>query len=237
MKIDLKRTINLIPFFFSFLIIMIAILSWLGSIWNLFGEGCRNLIDGDGLRWFVANFMKNIKQAPWEYIFLITLTISVVKEAEILEFYKKTMSLKRKRAYMIVIALTVIVLALVIIVNLLPGNILLTAFGRYGNSPLQNGLIPLLALFLVFVSLVFGYTSGRFYGFEDMSKALSALMAKITDYLVTLIVAAQLAAVVEFAFGDLPLWQNNAALINALLHCLLFYLPWGLHVICAYRRI
>lgn len=215
------------------MIILTAILSWLGSI---YGWGCRNLIDEDGLRWFVAHFMDNIIKGPIEYILLFDITIGTVVESEIFNFRRKKIYLKQKRAYMIVMVICLLILTSVFIMNILPGNLLLTAFGQFHNSPLQKGLIPLIALFFILMALVFGYASGRFSNFQDMSKAMTSVIVRTADYFTTFIIAAQLFAILDFTMVDSLGWTNDSSFIKYSCYFILFYCTWFFHLTAAYKK-
>lgn len=195
------------------------------------------MISGDGLRWFVANFMDNIRFSPWDYILMLSLTVSVVKESEIFSFRNKIISLKQKRAYYIVGILLAIIASLVIVCTILPGNVLLSAFGTFNNSPLQHGLFPIISIFIIVISLVFGFSTGRFASLEEMVRALVALLVNIASYFVSFLVASQLCAIIKFAFLNNDFTEGNGYfLYYFLLSIVLFYIPWLLHVIFAFRK-
>lgn len=199
----------------------------------MYGWGCKNLTSGDGLRWFVSNFMNNIRQSPWDYILMLSVTVSIFKESEIVNFRNKKIYLKQKRAYFLVGILLTVISALIIIFNILPGNVLLNAFGTFENSPLQNGLFPIISIVIIIISLVYGYASGRFSGLDEMIRALVALLANISAFFVTFIIASQLFAIIKYSFLNLDM-ANGVYII--LLYAILYYLPWLLHVVYAYRK-
>ncbi len=229
---DMKKIINIIPVVFALAIIIITVISWIA---NVYDWRMNNLITQDGFRWFVANFMNNIKNAPWEYVILISCTVSIVAESEILNLKKKKIYLKQKRAYMVVAMLAMVFMAIAITLYLLPGNMLMTAFGTFRNSPLQHGIIPIILMSVIALAVTFGYASGRFVNFEDMMKAMVKLIVNIAEYFITFIIAAQLFAVIDYVATEAYEWNDSDSICRIFAHVSLFWIPWIIHVINAYR--
>lgn len=203
----------------------------------MYGWGCKNLMSGDGLRWFVSDFMDNIRHSPWDYILMLSISISILKESEIFNFRNKKIYLKQKKAYFLVGLLIAIIAALIIICYFLPGNVLLNAFGSFKNSPLQHGLFPIIAIIIIILSLVYGYASGRFTGLDEIIRALVVLLMNISAYFVTFIIASQLYAIVLYSFFNTDMTGgSNSSVYCLLIAGCLFYIPWLLHVIYAYRK-
>lgn len=230
---DIKKWIYAFPVIFSLAIIVVTVISWLGSV---YGWQMNNLISENGLRWFIANFMLNIKQAPWEYIILSSCTISIVKESDILNFKRKQIFLKQKRAYMFTVMTAVAIVIFIMAFMFMSGNMVLSAFGTFNNSPLQNGLVPIVLFFVILLSITFGYASGRFANFEEMVKAGVNLIANIAGYFVTFIIAAQLFAILNYVLFDAHVWNDKMMMIYYVVAFIIFWLPWIVHVFYAYKK-
>ena len=232
MKINFKKSLFAFPAIFALAIIVITIVSWLG---NIYDWQTNNLISANGLRWFVSNFMDNIKKGPWEYIILISFTISAIKESDILNLERNKIYLKQKRAYMFTILMGIIILFIMAALLFMSGNLLLNAFGDFGYSPLQKGIIPIVLLSVILLSCTFGYASGRFANFEETINAMVRLLADIAAYFVTFLVASQLFAITDYVLEDVPAWNDDNAFYHVVCF-LVFWLPWILHVVYAYKR-
>ena len=230
---DIKKWIYAFPVIFSLAIIVITVISWLGSV---YGWQMNNLISENGLRWFIAYFMLNIKQAPWEYIILFSCTISIVKESDILNLKRKQIFLKQKRAYMFTVMMAGAIIIFMTVFMLMSGNMVLSAFGTFNNSPLQNGLVPIFLFFIILLSITFGYASGRFANFEEMIKASVNLIANIAGYFVTFIIAAQLFAIINYVLFDAQPWTDRMTTIYYTVAFIVFWIPWILHVFYAYKK-
>ena len=101
---------------------------------------------------------------------------------------------------MLVAVVLAVIAALALILYLLPGNTLLSAFGTFSNSALQRGLFPIIAVLLYLLSLIYAFAIGRFNDMEDVVKATVNITVRIPGYFITLFVASQLIAVILYSF-------------------------------------
>ena len=164
------------------LFFLCAVISWIG---NVYGWQCRNVLSGEGVRWLVAMIMDNFNRSPWDYVVLSTATVSVISESGIITGFNKQKYLRQKRAYMLVLLILFLIAICVMIFTLLPGNVLMSAFGTFQNSAMQKGLFPMLAIAFYVIAVVYGYV---------------ALPAKIAQYFITMFVASQFLSLLLFAF-------------------------------------
>ena len=179
------------------LFFLCAVISWIG---NVYGWQCRNVLSGEGVRWLVAMIMDNFNRSPWDYVVLSTATVSVISESGIITGFNKQKYLRQKRAYMLVLLILFLIAICVMIFTLLPGNVLMSAFGTLQNSAMQKGLFPMLAIAFYVIAVVYGYATGRFYNVDDIFRATVALPAKIAQYFITMFVASQFLSLLLFAF-------------------------------------
>ena len=158
------------------------------------------MLSGEGLRWLVSMIMDNFNRAPWGYVVLSTATVSVIAESGIITGFNKQKYLRQKRAYMLVLLILFLIAICVMVFTLLPGNVLMSAFGTFQNSAMQKGLFPMLAIAFYVIAVVYGYATGRFYNVDDIFRATVALPAKIAQYFITMFVASQFLSLLLFAF-------------------------------------
>lgn len=119
--------------------------------------------------------------------------------------------------------------AIAIVLSLLPGNVLLSAFGTFNNSALQRGLFPIIAIILYVLSLIYAFAIGRFNSVSDVIQATVSLPVKIADYFITLFVASQFIAVILYAFFlDFTPSQSLPAVVIVLAACL-YGIPLLIH--------
>ena len=136
-----NRIVNWMPIGLLGLILLHAIISWIG---NIYGWGLNNLFSQAGIRWTVANFIPNISQAPFAEIMLGLVAIGVATESGIFSAFGKNASLKQQRA----LSLAMLVLVLLVIIQasmvLIPNAILLSPFGTIADSPFSQGFYGIL---------------------------------------------------------------------------------------------
>lgn len=215
----MSKFFKYIPVALCLLIIAVAVISWIGAA---YGWGCRSVLSQQGIRWAVANIVDNIMRAPWAMVAIITTTVGIVCESRIIQEVNDRKSLRVKRAYMIVAVMIIILIAIVAVLYLLPGNTLLSAFGTFNHSPLQRGLIPLIAIVIDIIAVVFGYASGQFTSLEDVYKAFVSLPINIAQVIIIMLIAPQLIAECQYVFHDFFLQHPNA---NFILRITLYYIP------------
>lgn len=178
--------------------------------------------------------MDNFNRSPWDYVVLSTATVSVIAESGIITGFNKQKYLRQKRAYMLVLLILFLIAICVMIFTLLPGNVLMSAFGTFQNSAMQKGLFPMLAIAFYVIAVVYGYATGRFYNVDDIFRATVALPAKIAQYFITMFVASQFLSLLLFAFCldytpgmDYPLTVLCLAVglyvVPLLCHCVMAY--------------
>ena len=193
----MRRFLNILPVILLLLILLVAVVSWIG---NVYGWNCRNILSGEGMRWAVDMIMENFSWAPWNYVVLGTATLSMVNESGIISGFSKQKYLRQRRAYALVGVVLGLMAMIVILLSLLPGNTLLSAFGTFSHSALQRGLFPLISIALFVLSLIYAFAIGRFNSIDDVVKATVNLPVRIAGYFITMFVASQLISVLLYAF-------------------------------------
>ena len=213
-----NRIVNWMPIGLLGLILLHAIISWIG---NIYGWGLNNLFSQAGIRWTVANFIPNISQAPFAEIMLGLIAIGVATESGIFSAFGKNASLKQQRA----LSLAMLVLVLLVIIQasmvLIPNAILLSPFGTIADSPFSQGFYGILCVTVIIVSNVYGLSSGRFFSLNDTIKAHVSLMTKcLPCFLSTILTAVLMGAV---AYSHL---MDVFSLTFALFSWVLYLLPF-----------
>ena len=193
----MRRLLNILPLVLLLLIVIVAVISWIA---NVYGANCRNILSSEGMRWTVEMIMDNFNRSPWTYIVVGLASLSMIVESGIISGFSKQKYLRQRRAYMLVAVVMAVIAALALILYLLPGNSLLSAFGTFNNSALQRGFFPIIAVLLYMLSLIYAFAIGRFNDIEDVIKATVNITVRIPGYFITLFVASQLIAVILYSF-------------------------------------
>lgn len=185
------------------------------------------------MRWFVATIMYNFRLAPWHYVVMAAAALSMVIESGIISGFSKQKYLRQKRAYMLVATALALFVAFAVFLSLIPGNILLSAFGTFSNSALQRGLFPIIAFVLYLLSIIYAYSIGRFNAISDVVKATVSLPVRIADYFITMFVTSQLLAMILHAFFIDFIPGQKWPIPVVILAILLYGIPLVLHCVIA----
>lgn len=198
-----------IPFTLIYLLLlfMVAIGSWVGSVYTLGSEDAVvNLLGDAGVRWMVRHCVTHIAAAPIAEVLLVLLMIGAVKQSGLLECVQllvreKTLSvLSQRQSY--ALRLSSIVLGVVLVVVLLgivpPWGKLLSVMGGVIGGPLSSGWLFVLFLLVCIPCLCYGWLNGVWRTEREVLRAITCEVSRCTGYFVTLIVAAQLVAAVQY---------------------------------------
>ena len=228
----MKRLLNTWPLAILISICVLSVLSWIG---NVYGWNCRNVLSADGLRWVMARFMIHLDASPWGYVIMLTSAVSVIRESAVISGLTGQKNLKQKRAYMLVSIVLIALLSLVILLSLLPGNIFMSAFGTFRNSALERGAFAILTLVVYAISVIYGYATGRFFNLSDIYKATVSLTQHIATYFITLFLTSQLVAFMTYIFFTNFHSGLDRPLSVVIISFCLYWIPWLLHVVDAYK--
>lgn len=203
---------------FATLLIALPLLSFLSWIGSVYGWGTRSLYSAEGLRWFVANALPNLRKAPLTEALLMSVCLGLLAESNILKGCKDALSrhgrrtsLKQRRALQITLLAAILYVAVVLSLTLIPPYTLLNAFGSYHGSALSHGIPFLLLTLCACVGVVYGGLSGHFVTFGDILRGGIAWPTRLAAYYVAMLPAAEFLACLAYVFPDLPsthpLWE------------------------------
>lgn len=216
-----------LPLLYSAITVLIVIVSWLGSY---YGFDIRNILSAEGLRWFVENMIPNMALSPLSEIVFLLMAISVVAESGLLKVFKGKMSPKQRRALQLTCALLLVYCLSLIALAFFSSSILLSALGTITGSPLSRGAFGLVVISLLLIGNFYGFVSGRLVTVNDFVQAHCELMRRISPFFVTVVIASQLVAVADYAFG------NNSPVEPGLLSFIIYYVPLFLYLVFCGKR-
>lgn len=202
----------------SLLVLMLA--SWIVSIYV---DGVNGLLSANGIRWMVAHISSNFSTLPFAQIILGLIGVSVLLESELLSAFRKHTSLKQKHALRITIVSGIVILCLFSCLLFLPDAVLLSCFGNIEDSPFTEGLYGLIVLFVVLVSNIYGFTSGKFVTLYDVFTAHAVYLRKTASSFIILFLASQFVECLDYT--DILLYMGNEQTTLLVLKCCLYYIP------------
>ncbi len=198
--------------------IVLAFFSWIGSIYGL---DVQNLLSAEGVRWGVSHLTANFKQVPFADLLLMLLTISMLVESGLFIVFRKRTSLKQRRALQLSTLLLAMGVLLLLLAAFVPHSILLSCWGTYQGSAIQQGLYPLLMLLVMLVAAFYGYLSGTFSSLTDVLRGATRLPALMAPSLPVLFVSSQLMGSINYVFADLA----DHSVTQCILYFIFFWLP------------
>jgi len=184
-----SRIVNWMPIALLCLILLHAIISWIGDI---YGWGLNNLFSQAGIRWTVTYFIPNISCAPFAEVLSALIAMSVLTESGIFSAFTKKASLKQQRALSLAMAVLVIIVVVLACMVLLPNAVLLSPFGTLTDSPFSEGLFGLLCVTVIIMGNVYGLSSGRFFNLADTIKAHVSLVTPFLPCFLSMMLTAVL---------------------------------------------
>lgn len=221
-----KILFHQLPFLLLLAIPAVAIWSWVSSLY--IDESVRSLLNSDGIRWSVSNILKNLECIPLATICSLLMCAGVLCESGLLRtvatmiiernWQEGSVSLKQKRALMLTLGFVEFVAAIFILQYMFRGSLLLSAFGTYEESALSRGWLGMLVIFIISVSNMFGYASGKFVSVIDFINAHTYFIRKCSGYFIVVFIAAELIACIKYT----GLLDDDAVTV---LSYILFYVP------------
>lgn len=207
-------------------LLLLSLLSWIG---NVYDWGLQSLYSAEGLRWLVSNALPNLRQAPLTETLLVSICLGVLVESglpfmlwKILRQRHTHPTLKQQRALQFTLLTSLLLLATLAVLTLIPPYILLSAFGTFTHSPLAQGAPILLLLLCASIGIVYGGLSGRFLSFSDVLRACTHWPTLLARCYATMLLAAELLACIAFVWPSIHLHR----LLWTTLQILLYTLPF-----------
>lgn len=185
------------------LIAALVLFSWVGSAYALplpDGGILPNVLSGEGVRWLVRHSIDNISAAPFVEVLLVLIAVGALRSSGMLDamIHRERYTARRDR-YALRTALVVLVIGVcVVLVSIAPGGNLLGVTGHIAGGPFSTGWLFLLTLVVSLPSIVYGWMSGHCRGERELFAGLASEVVSYAGYFVTLVVASQLVAIMQY---------------------------------------
>lgn len=223
----INKLVRHLPIVWLMILVGLCLVSWVGSIYDW---GMNNLLSAKGVRWFFSNFIINFQQSPIATFLFILMALGVVVESDVLSLFFRSkratsMSIKQRRAMQIMIVVLVLQCVLWAVFILLPSAPLLSPYGTFQDSPLQQGLLPIICITLSVTAASYGYASSRFASIGEIIAASSSVVRHLSSFWFLIFVSSQIIACLQFSVPE------QAEQYNLILQLLLYYLPLILYLL------
>lgn len=185
------------------LIAIVVLFSWVGSAYTLplpDGGVLPNLLSGEGMRWFVRHSVDNIAAAPLVEVLLVLISASALHSSGLFDamIHRERHTARRDRHALRIALVVLVICACVVLWGITPGGNLLGVTGHIAGGPFSTGWLFLLTLVVSLPSIVYGWMSGNWHGKREVFAGLSSKIASYAGYFVTLMLASQLVAIVQY---------------------------------------
>ena len=179
--------------------IMVVILSWM--IKTIFPEfNGRSLLSGEGVRWFLGNFTKNVASNILVWIILLGLSWGAIHSSKIIQVlkYSHILSYKERLGLQIILIEIMVWFSGIVLLSFVPHATMLSITGELFSSSFSKSIIPLIAFIVLLNSISYGFIVGRFRKGSQIIEALSNGIKQITPYIIIYIIFIQLFYSVKF---------------------------------------
>lgn len=182
---------------FFLLTLVVALLSWVGSIYGWLGV--QSLLSAEGLRWQLRNVGDGFFSAPFfSDILLLAFGVGLCIHSGFWEvvrrviFHGRKLSRKEKRSLLLSLTVGAVYILAVLCLALGPWGIVRSITGGLKNSPLSEGISYLLSLGLGVMAVIYGYGIDLYRTDRDIIKGMSYSFVRFSGYCVTLFFVIQL---------------------------------------------
>ena len=190
-----KRFLHPATLFFL-LTLLVALLSWVGSIYGW--SGVQNLISAEGLRWKLRIVGDGLLAAPFfGDLLLLSFGVGLCLHSGFWEAVKgglyrgRKLSRKELRSLWLSLTVGMVYILVVLFLVLDPWGMVRSITGGLKGSPLSEGISYLLSLGLGIVAVIYGYTVDLYRTDRDIIKGMSYSSVRFSGYCVTLFFVVQ----------------------------------------------
>ena len=165
----------------------------------------RSLLSGEGIRWLLGSFVKNISSPILVWLLLGGMAKGMWVDSGLsreLRWGSNTHSDYNRMAFNIVVILTILMLTVLMLMPFLPHAILLSAVGTVWGSSLAAFFVPYVALIVAIDSIVYASMTGKFRSVDVVFKSACSGIASIAHYIIMYM------CVIEFIY--MILWVLGA---------------------------
>lgn len=147
--------------------------SWMLSV--VFPEsGLRSLLGSEGVRWLLGHYTDMLAGRPLAGLLLLSVAWGCARSCGISRVFRRhaLLQYRERIAFAFVVSLSVVYVAVLAWLTLMPHAVLLSVTGDLFPSPFSASLIPVLSFGVCLVSVVYGIVSGRFRTVTDVYRSL-----------------------------------------------------------------
>ncbi|MCR5129834.1 MAG: ABC transporter substrate-binding protein [Prevotella sp.] len=120
----------------------------------------RSLLSSEGLRWLFGSVTDNLTTPMLTFLLLLSMAYGAVVESGLLQALRPT-TFRQRFALRVVTAEVLLFLLVLFLLTAVPHAVLLSATGVLIPSSFTDGILPILALFVMLVAATYGMVSAK----------------------------------------------------------------------------
>lgn len=201
---DKRRMLPVVAFLTVIMQTVLVLFSWIINTVEP-SLPVRSLLSGEGVRWLFGGFTACVANPLLVWLLVCAIAWGVSIRSLMWKSLKsiathRPVAYRHRHALMISFLMLLFIIATIIFLAFIPHAELLGVSGNLYPSSFSKGFIPMLALIVVVVTVVFGLASGTFKNLSDIYAALCYGIRRSAPLLLLYILAAQLYGSVKFVF-------------------------------------
>lgn len=201
---------------FFLLTLLVAFLSWVGSIYGW--HDVQSLLSSEGLRWQLRNAVPGFLKAPFlGHLLILAFGIGLWMHsglgALIMRLFMRhsRLSGKEKRAFCWSLVVGGIFLAGCMLLAWGPWNLVRSITGGLEHSPLAEGCTFLVSVGVGTMALVYGYAVDYYHTDRDLVRGLSYAFVRFSGFFITLFFMVQFFASLRYTGLDVFMGLSPSA--------------------------
>ena len=175
--------------------LLLMLISWFLS--SLMVDGVRSLLSSEGIRWFFGQFTDMILSPVLGWLLLLAMSSGVLRRSGLLSHPSTYRERMNRRLTLLVLLLYG---GMILLLTVIPHAILLSPTGTLFPSPFSRALVPIIALGILMVSVVYGISVHVFTSVVDVCQAMSQGISWWSPILVLYVFFMQFYESVRFVF-------------------------------------
>lgn len=184
------------------LLAALVMFSWVANVYGLMlpdGNFVPSMLTGESVRWFVRHSIEHVSAAPLAQVLLVLLATGALRSSGLWSAMWGYGGLAQRQRHALFVASVVFVVGLVLVaIGLLPGGTLLSVTGYIVGGPFASGWLFVLSVVVVIPCVIYGLMCGQWHSGSEMSAGLASGIGAYASYFITLLVASQLMAAVQY---------------------------------------
>lgn len=176
------------------------------------GYEVNNILSSEGLRWAFLNALPNVLKEPLVYLIGFLITWGAYKRSglnvALLRLFtgrwrRKPLPFRQRRALWFALLLTLLFVAMMAVLVLIPQGVLVSVTGRIFPSPFSRGMVPACMVAVVLISVTYGVIGNTLRTFHEVVQSVYCGLGEYAGWILVYLLGAQSYACLMYIFPNL----------------------------------